>query len=630
MPFSERLEPRTLLTGVVLNEEVADFGESEFVDDVAAERDERIIVLGHTESAPGGDRLFLARFDIDGTLDPFFGENGRVFGPFAEFTRASSVTIDRSGRIVVAGVTNEPDPAVAAMRFTRAGFLDTSFGNAGLARLQAGTGEVVNDVATDSSGRVLVAGQALSNSPVPTTPTPAFMVARFDAFGRADVNFGERSEDFQLDDGVNIFPVGAGESGATGVLIDGSRIYVAGFGTEQEAGQPAEKRLALARLDSNGALDEDFGSGDDGIVVVDFGLPATAQELDRADDGKIVVVGNTLPTLDAPGEQIVVARFDKGGSLDGSFGGGDGFTLSTFGGARSLLARGVVVDNKDRVLLAAEVNDAGDPAGDFNDDRFLLARYLSDGSPDTTFAPDGALIEEVKPADNSLEQVAGIALQRDGKDPRVVLAGNAGTSAADQDVAVVRFSTDATPKTGSARIKGRSLLVRGTDRSDVIAVSANFAAGTIEANVNGALQSFPGAAIGRIGIVAKDGDDEVTCSVGGDVVTTIEGNDDDDDLRLLGDARGRLEGGDGDDLLVGGDRDDRLRGGDDDDRLFGGDGHDDITGDRGFDELFGEDGDDDLKADDGFHDDVDGGDGDDDANIDFFDFVTRVDDVHVH
>ena len=35
-----------------------------------------------------------------------------------------------------------------------------------------------------------------------------------------------------------------------------------------------------------------------------------------------------------------------------------------------------------------------------------------------------------------------------------------------------------------------------------------------------------------------DGDDEVTCSVGGDVITTLLGGDGDDDMRLLGDARG--------------------------------------------------------------------------------------------
>ena len=631
MPISEQLEPRKLLAAAVLDEEVSDFGASEFADDVAVQKDRRIVVLGHTEGAAGGDRLFLARYDVDGSLDPFFGENGRIFGAFSEFTRATSLTIDRSGRMIVAGVTNASDPEVAAMRFTRSGFLDQSFGSNGLAKLNVSPGgsESAADVAVDSSGRVFVAGQAATGPSSSPNSRPAMMVARFDVFGRADLSFGnEDADDFGLADGVSVVPIGD-ESGASGVLLDGSRVYVAGFGTEEEIGQGPEKRFTLVRLEQNGALDRDFGDGEDGIVVVDFGLPSVAQELDLADDGKIVVIGNTLPTLDTPGEQIILARFDRGGSLDGSFGGGDGFVLTGFGGARSQLARGVVVDNQDRVLFAGEINDAGDPSGDLNDDRFLVGRYLEDGTPDTAFAPGGALVEEVRTGDNNLEQVANIALQKDGKNGSVVVAGNTGTTTADQDLALVRVATDATLSSGSARIKGKTLLVRGTDRSDVITVSPNFAAGTIEVNVNGSLQSFPGGNIARIGIVAKDGDDEVTCSVGGEVITTIQGNDDDDDLRLLGDARGRIEGGDDDDDIVGGDRDDRLRGGRGDDRIFAGDGHDDLNGDSGFDDLFGEDGDDQIKAADGFHDDIDGGGGDDEAEIDFFDEVSRIDDIDV-
>ena len=54
--------------------------------------------------------------------------------------------------------------------------------------------------------------------------------------------------------------------------------------------------------------------------------------------------GNTLGDVNTPGEQILVERFDRGGNLDTAFGGGDGFTLSTFGGARSQLAREIVVE----------------------------------------------------------------------------------------------------------------------------------------------------------------------------------------------------------------------------------------------------------------------------------------------
>lgn len=625
-PAIDLLESRRLLTAVVTNEEVTDFGGSEFADDVVVQKDERIIVLGHSENDPNGNRLFLARYDVDGTFDRSFGEDGRIFGEFDQFPRATSMAVDRSGRILVAGVTNESNPQIAAMRFTSAGFLDRSFGNNGLATLDAGEGESVADVAVDSSGRVIVAGQAVGGTPGAPNARLGFMVARFVSFGQPDTSFGG-GDNFAVGSGFTTFTVGGGESGATGIVLDGSRIVVSGFGTEQEPGESPERRFTIARLEQRGVLDDDFGDGDDGIVVLDAGLPTIAQDLALAKGGKIVAVGHTLPTLDATGQQFLIARFDRGGRLDPNFGGGDGFNLSTFGGAHTLVAREVAVDNKDRILVAGEVADGGEPTGDLNDDLFLLARYAPDGTPDTTFGEGGALVNEVQPGVDSFEQVAGLAIQRDGKDQRVIVAGNAGTTNLDQDLAVLRVSSDATQSSGKAFIKGHSLLVRGGDRDDTITVSPNFANGTIDVNINGAVQSFPAGSITRIGIKGNDGDDDISSSVGGDVISTLEGNDDDDDLRLFGDAHGRLEGGDGEDDIVGGDRADRLKGGDGDDQLFGGNGDDDITGGDGFDRLFGEDGDDDLKADDGFTDDVDGGGGGDEAFIDFFDFVTRVDDV---
>jgi uncharacterized delta-60 repeat protein len=535
---AEALERRTLLSGALLHEGVNDFGGIDLADAVAPDRNGRTYVLGHSVDDPAGNRLFIARYNEEGTLDSFFGENGRIFGTFSNFPRGTSIAVDKSGRIVVAGVTNDAQPAIAAMRFTSSGFLDQSFGDFGLATIRAGTGNVVNDVATDSSGRVVVAGQTIVTTG--GTTVPEFLVARFDINGRPDTSFGS-FDTFAVGDGVEAFPVGVGESGASSVVLDSSnRIVLGGFGTENQPDAGPERRFAVARLDQFGAFDEHFGDGDDGIVTFDFGLPSTVQDLAFAKDGKIVAAGNTLVTLDAPGEQVLVARLQRDGSLDNSFGGGDGFTISTFGGARSQTARQVRVDKKDRVLVAGRVNDTGDPTGDLEDDQFLLARYLSDGTPDTTFAPGGGLLHEVKIGPGSVEQVAGLTIQQDGKNPVVVEAGNAGTSATDQDIAVLRIATDATDQTGSASLNGSKLLVRGSNRDDVITVSSDIAAGTVVVNVNGAVQTFPGAAVKRVQIGAKDGDDKVTSSVGGDVISTLRGGDGDDDMRQLGDARGRL------------------------------------------------------------------------------------------
>src|SRR5690242_13897513 len=145
--FAEILEPRTMLSAAVLHEEVNDFGGSDLADAVASDRSGRTYVVGHTLNDRAGDRLYVPRCDEEGVLDTFLGQSRRIFGTFPSFTRATSIAVDKSGRIVVAGVTNDATTAIAAMRFTSSGFLDTSFGDNGLATIRAGTGNVVNDVA---------------------------------------------------------------------------------------------------------------------------------------------------------------------------------------------------------------------------------------------------------------------------------------------------------------------------------------------------------------------------------------------------------------------------------------------------------------------------------------------------
>ena len=190
-----------------------------------------------TPRAPtAGGRLFLARYDVDGTLDPLFGENGRIFGEFPNFPRATAMAIDSRGRIIVAGVTNDRRPASSpSMRFTRSGFLDTSFGNGGLATLNAGSGEVVNDVAVDSSGRVIVAGQVQVVAGRRRRARDSWSRGSTCSAGPTRLRRARTGRG----DGVVAFPVGIGDSGATSVVLDGdSRILVGGFGTEQSSGEP--------------------------------------------------------------------------------------------------------------------------------------------------------------------------------------------------------------------------------------------------------------------------------------------------------------------------------------------------------------------------------------------------------
>jgi Ca2+-binding RTX toxin-like protein len=107
------------------------------------------------------------------------------------------------------------------------------------------------------------------------------------------------------------------------------------------------------------------------------------------------------------------------------------------------------------------------------------------------------------------------------------------------------------------------------------------------------------------GINGGSGDDAITGWISPDVINGNAGND-----TIKGDdAQDSINGDDGDDLIEGNDNNDRLSGGNGDDFLEGG---------RGSNVLYGNAGNDLFDSENGyFGDTVDGGSGDDEADIDF-------------
>lgn len=118
--------------------------------------------------------------------------------------------------------------------------------------------------------------------------------------------------------------------------------------------------------------------------------------------------------------------------------------------------------------------------------------------------------------------------------------------------------------------------------------------------------TFVGNTISGLG-----GDDAIFGSWFEDVITGGEGND-------------QLNGDNGADQMDGGPGNDSLTGGGEDDVLRGGPGFDWLDGDAGLDVMFGDGDDDFIDSDDNQADQVDGGDGEDTADVDSYDTVTGV------
>jgi uncharacterized delta-60 repeat protein len=212
----------------------------------------------------------------------------------------------------------------------------------------------------------------------------------FDADGKVTTDFG-------------------GFDGAADVAIqpDGKIVAV---------GSATGGNFALARYNPDGSLDTSFDG--DGKVTTDFGTSDQAFGVAIHPDGKIVAAGS------AHGEDFVLARYNRDGSLDTSFG-VDGKVTTDFGGGVVGGGASAVAIQPNGKIVAAGWTGAVDD--------FALARYNLDGSLDTSFGGDGKVTTDFGGA---FEAANELAIQPDGK---IVAAGFGGAT---DDFALARYNRD--------------------------------------------------------------------------------------------------------------------------------------------------------------------------------------------
>ncbi|MFB7175969.1 calcium-binding protein [Streptomyces sp. NPDC056254] len=328
-----------------------------------------------------------------GDLDTAFGGgDGVAIADLGDPSVAFAMALQQDGKIVTAGVVRTGGGNTAVTRFNADGSPDTAFGGgAGIATADLGGADQANGVAVQPDGKIVTAGYVNGGSET--------VVARFNADGTPDTTFGGG-------DGFAVTEGGLGRAEALALQADG-KIVTAGWNQEG---------TVLARFNPDGGLDTAFGGGDGSVIAdlstgFDLALGVALQA-----DGKIVTAG--AATDDG---ETAVARFNTDGSLDASFGGGDGFVTANLGGFDQ--AEGVVVQADGKIVTAGH---AGSDA--------TVARFTADGSLDPLFGGgDGYTVTDT----GAYNAAYGVALQADGK---IVTAGQSGF-----DTAVVRYNTDGSP-----------------------------------------------------------------------------------------------------------------------------------------------------------------------------------------
>jgi uncharacterized delta-60 repeat protein len=229
------------------------------------------------------------------------------------------------------------------------------------------------------------------------------------------------------------------EDEATSVAIqsDGKIIAV---GSTRKPLAGANRDFALARYNTDGSLDTTFGSG--GKVATDFfGRDDFALAVAIQQDGKIVATGKHFKVgsdARSTGYCFATARHNSDGSLDTSFGSG-GKVTGDLGQADAIAIQG---DGKI-VVAGWGITDSQFPAS-----AFMLSRYNSDGSLDTSFAGSGKVLTDFFPGSSftSGNNARVVAIQADGK---IVAAGSAFNYVAKRvDYAIARYNNDGSLDTG--------------------------------------------------------------------------------------------------------------------------------------------------------------------------------------
>jgi uncharacterized delta-60 repeat protein len=377
-------------------------------NDVKVQPNGKIVVAGQYSTPQHIFNFLVERYNTDGSFDNSFaggdGEQGISFGDHSE---ADAVALQADGKIVASGSGDGPDQGnfFVVVRLNTNGSADNSFGTGGKLALTNLKCMGQNAVAIQADGKILVAGSS------PTGGTSLLTVFRLNSNGSFDNSFGTN--------GVETMSVGTGQytnyvhlalqpDGKIAICCSLVTVYV----------DHEEATAVVLRMNSNGGLDNTFGTG--GIVSQSVGSQhyTTANCIALQNDNKIIV-GGSYGTSSSQYTNFLVMRFNPNGTLDNTFAGNGraGIAFSPTSGAN-----GIAVQTNGDII-------AGGFTQSSTDEDFALVRLLPNGTPDANFGSAGT--GKVTTGFGYYDYLNAVTLQPDGKILAVGTSGN--------DMALARY-----------------------------------------------------------------------------------------------------------------------------------------------------------------------------------------------
>ena len=283
------------------------------------------------------------RYNSDGSLDKKFAKTGKAITDITENSDdfINSVAIQSDGKIVAAGRTIAQGSSAdfAIVRYNSDGSLDKKFGGTGIVVTDMGDGgyDSISSIVIQTDGKIVAAGIKGSGK-----GSSEFALARYNNDGSLDESFGNAGKVFtSFGDNVS--------NSLSSIALQPDGKIVAG-GSTSDGKSKGGGEFALARYNSDGSLDKDFGSA--GQVVTDVGSGAYISTIGIQSSGKIVVAGSFY---DGNASALVLARYNSKGALDDNFA-TDGIATPSLGTEGDAQITCMAIETNDKIIVGGSYN----------------------------------------------------------------------------------------------------------------------------------------------------------------------------------------------------------------------------------------------------------------------------------
>jgi uncharacterized delta-60 repeat protein len=316
---------------------------------VVIQSDGKIVVAGTvSEGGLTGD-IAIVRYNSDGSLDTTFDGDGRVITSIgAQDDSADAVAIQSDGKIVAAGYSRTLSSVsnFALVRYNTDGSLDTTFDGDG--KLTTGSRcDVASAVVVQPDGKIIAAGSGWND-------LNDFALARYNTDGSLDSTFDG--------DGIVITAISSSppttfrdsfrdSANAVAIQPDGKIVAAGTSGSDS-----SNYGFALVRYNPDGSLDTTFDT--DGKVTTAIGnANSGSSAVAIQTDGRIIAAGQGSIPNSPSDSDFALVRYNTNGTLDATFGGGDGISTVDFNTSYDG-ARGMALHSRGCAVVAGQANGA--------------------------------------------------------------------------------------------------------------------------------------------------------------------------------------------------------------------------------------------------------------------------------